>query len=213
MFTRVSRKNVCFLLSDQQSKNQRLHLLSHMTKKSRKSLKTWMLQFKDTYFKKKVSEMSFLHRVTGTGWGAGTFRVSSKESHCSFVLKEVSWGGLVIWLGCLLGSSLWRFSWARPLGGDPRVDPEIAGGIIYLLFSEHLGIPKEEQESIAWEMNAWNTLLSLLPPWPGPRFFLEEKWKINGLSNTFYFNLLFARVEILVITYVPSQTLSLFVEL
>lgn len=122
--------------------------------------------------------MSFLHRVTGTGWGAGTFRVSSKESHCSFVLKEVSWGGLVIWLGCLLGSSLWRFSWARPLGGDPRVDPEIAGGIIYLLFSEHLGIPKEEQESIAWEMNAWNTLLSLLPPWPSPRFFLEEKWKI-----------------------------------
>lgn len=48
---------------------------------------------------------------------------------------------------------------------------------------------------------------------PAQDFFLEEKWKINGLSNTFYFNLLFARVEILVITYVPSQTLSLFVEL
>lgn len=34
------------------------------------------------------------------------------------------------------------------------MDPEIAGGIIYLLFSEHLGIPKEEQESIAWGMHA-----------------------------------------------------------
>ena len=67
------------------------------------------------------------------GWNEFTPLSSSDICHCSFVSKGASWGGLGIWLGCLLGASLWRFSRHKHLGGDPAA--EVSGGITYLLHS------------------------------------------------------------------------------
>ncbi len=50
------------------------------------------------------------------------------------------------------------------LGGNPRADPEHAGGIMYPIWTgEHLGIAQEELEDVAEETDVWATLLSLLP--------------------------------------------------
>ncbi len=38
-----------------------------------------------------------------------------------------------MWLGCVLDASLWRFSGHVQLGGDAGADPELTGGIIYLM--------------------------------------------------------------------------------
>lgn len=59
-------------------------------------------------------------------------------------------------LRCLLDTF-----WARPSGESPRVDPELAGGIIQFILSS-LGTPwdpQEELESFIGELDVWNTLL------------------------------------------------------
>ncbi len=60
--------------------------------------------------------------------------------------------------------------WARPTSRRPGT--RWRDYISYLAW-EYLGIPPEELENIAGERDVWNTLLSLLPPQPGP----EEKRK------------------------------------
>lgn len=53
-----------------------------------------------------------------------------------------------------------------------RGDPEISGGIIYLI---HLRIAQEELENVAGERDDRKIVLSLLPPRPHPR-----KAELNG---------------------------------
>lgn len=54
---------------------------------------------------------------------------------------------------------------ACPSGRRPKDRPRTHWrDSISLLAWEHFGVPKEELESIAGEKEAWNTLLSLLPP-------------------------------------------------
>lgn len=57
----------------------------------------------------------------------------------------VSCGGLDIWLRCILGIALWRFSGHVLLGRDPRTDPELIREIMTLSW-DGLGIPQEKQE-------------------------------------------------------------------
>ncbi len=65
-------------------------------------------------------------------------------------------------------SFLWRLSRPVQLVGDPRVDPEHAGEIIYLIWPGNTsGSPRR----------SWKTLLgSLLPPRPSPGKAAENGW-------------------------------------
>lgn len=60
------------------------------------------------------------------------------------------------------------------LGGDPLVDPELVGGIIYLSGPGNASGSQEELENFAGERNVGNTLPSLLPPQP------EDLNKMDG---------------------------------
>lgn len=60
-----------------------------------------------------------------------------------FVTFMDSWGGSGIKLRCLMGCYLWRFSNHAWLGRDPRVGPEPAGTIPYLVWlGNALGSPR-----------------------------------------------------------------------
>lgn len=80
--------------------------------------------------------------------------------------------GLNIWLGCLLGASLWRFLWSWLTGRVPRARPRtLLRNNIVLQTSKHLGIPHKELRSVAGEWDFSNTPLSMLPSlW-------ARKWK------------------------------------
>lgn len=68
------------------------------------------------------------------------------------------------------------------MGGEPRADPEHAGGITYLIwFGNSSGSPKEELESVAGHIDIWKTLLDLLPLLPDHR--TAEEWT-DGKSQT-----------------------------
>jgi len=47
---------------------------------------------------------------------------------------RVSWRGLGMWSGCLLGASSWRCSGHVPLIGGSGANPEHVGGITYLIW-------------------------------------------------------------------------------
>lgn len=69
-----------------------------------------------------------------------------------------------------MGTSLWWFFRNNRVGGEPRADPEHAGGITYLIwFGNSSGSPKEELESVAGHIDIWKTLLDLLPLLPDHR--------------------------------------------
>lgn len=81
-----------------------------------------------------------------------------------------------------MGTSLWWFFRNNRVGGEPRADPEHAGGITYLIwFGNSSGSPKEELESVAGHIDIWKTLLDLLPLLPDHR--TAEEWT-DGKSQT-----------------------------
>lgn len=70
-----------------------------------------------------------------------------EDNRCSSVSKGAS---LSIWLGCIFGASLWKFSGHAQLGGDPGVDPEPCGAIIYFVWRGNAsGSPQEGLERVA----------------------------------------------------------------
>lgn len=78
------------------------------------------------------NESSFLFRVAGFSHRDRIRSLNPQEFSADLLplyFKGASWDGWGIWLGYLLGSSLWRFSGLVQLGGDPRVDSELAGPI------------------------------------------------------------------------------------
>lgn len=58
---------------------------------------------------------------------------------------------LCIWIGRLLGASLWRFSRHNLMGDDPGANPELAEGVTSHLAWEWLRASPEELESFASE--------------------------------------------------------------
>lgn len=81
------------------------------------------------------------------GWGARHLEGAQSRAAASLRWKEPAEVVRGSWLGCLLGASLWMFSWHGQLGGDPWADPEPAGGIIYLIWPGNAsGSPRRSWE-------------------------------------------------------------------
>lgn len=61
------------------------------------------------------------------------------------------------WLGCLLGTTLWRLSRYYKLGGDPRGVPELSGENIYLI------LPGNASESPrrSWKLLPWRRMYGI----------------------------------------------------
>lgn len=93
-------------------------------------------------------------------------RYSARWSRATTPLCGASWGDSGIWLGCLLGTFLLRFSRLSRLWGKPR---NCLRDYISFLAWENLVIPHDEKTVV--ERDIWNTLqcdISSLSP---------EKWK------------------------------------
>ena len=52
--------------------------------------------------------------------------------------------------GCLLGASRWKFTWHTQPGGDPGVDPEVAGEIYISLAWETSESPRKSWKAWLW---------------------------------------------------------------
>lgn len=101
-----------------------------------------------------ATEMSFL-----VGWRGLSLRSNKPETHRSSMLNGVSWGGLSIWLRCLLGTALSQFSVYILLGGKPKEDQEFATGMIHFMnFSDR----PEGGEECHWGMIVDSSLLLLV---------------------------------------------------
>ena len=120
-----------------------------------------------------AAEMSFLRRVAGL-----TLRDRVRSTD---IREELGVEPLLLhversqlrWFGHLIRMSPGRLPLevfrARPTGRRPRGRPRARWrDYISLLAWERLGIPQGELEGVAGVKDVWRSLLSLLPPRPGP---------------------------------------------
>lgn len=83
-------------------------------------------------------------------------RLGEELGHVSRATASSYWResaevALCIWIGRLLGASLWRFSRHNLMGDDPGANPELAEGVTSHLAWEWLRASPEELESFASE--------------------------------------------------------------
>ena len=132
-----------------------------------------------------VAEMSFLCRLSGLTLRDRARSCRHPEGARSRAAapsrpEEPVGVGSGIWSGCLQGAFLWRFSWHVQLVGDPGVDPEHAGEIIYLIWLMNAsGSPRGSCKMLQGERDVWTTLLNLLPPRPCQ----DKRQKMDGWNN------------------------------
>lgn len=109
----------------------------------------------------KIQEAKLVSSVWWLGWdlerkwGARTSWGSAEKIPCSFMSNRTTRSG--IWLGCLLGASLWRSSGHLQLGMRPWADTEFV--VIYVIYPGNtLASPRR-----SWKMLLgrwiWNTQL------------------------------------------------------